>query len=530
MTDADGMRVSGIIDAVTDVVSVSVNGIPAESLDGAFSRWRTTADVPLAPGKNTLRVTATRSAGPALTLSGTVWRKPASTVGQLVPANLISFATVMSLFQQLQATGIAWDRTSRSWLISYEGQGSGLVAIDDSGAWIEPPAATPPPPLRACTGAMVDPASRPCRVAEGTFDGGAIVLVQLPDAGGDVASTERWQVRFFEPATETLSTWFDITVSGTLTSAAVDADGARLAVGIAGPFALEVYDLPGGAGPGSLMFGSGPMTDLFRAEAYDTAVMQDGHLLVQRGLFSVDPSTGIRRPVSPPTLGGFGPARLYPDPLTGEFIAVTAGGTFRLARDFSSSTRLGDSLGGVPASDFANRKMYAVGDGVINVLDVGTGALQSIPAASDSLQSVVACMVGLASASSHQGVLYLEAFANVPGPPPINSTCGCFKYDLVSGEVDPFVCTPQETRDGRLLSAGAGVSIVDPETGTETPFSRAPDHGRGFPIPVGIRSSLAVDPRRDRIWVSNVNSDISPEPQRYFVIDPFNGDRALVSD
>jgi hypothetical protein len=333
-----------------------------------------------------------------------------------------------------------------------------------------------------------------------------------------------------DPVARTVSDWFDIAVEGTLASASVDPDNGRLALGISGPFALLEYDLPGGAGPHPMASGSGPIAQLYRFEPYNTAVRHDGHLLVQRGLLSVDPNTGIRSGVPPPILDGNSSGPLYPDPLTGESIADTQNGIYLHASDFSSSRRLGDSVGRMAAYDFVSRKLYGVGDNVVNVLDVATGALQTIPSASDDLRKVASCFLAHTSVSNGQGALYLESATSGPIVPPA-SLCGCFKFEFATGNVTPFACIPDQTRDGRLLvSTENAVNVVDPDTGTPTPFSRAPDHGRGFPIPVAIRSSLAIDPRRDRIWVSVVYNDFGPLPQRYFVIDPFNGDRALVSD
>jgi hypothetical protein len=659
VTDADGIRVAGTVALGPDIVSITVNSMPAQSLEGTFARWRTTADVPLVDGRNDLTIVATQRRGASFSLTGTVWKMDESQLADLIPdtavpdqvtgaelaslarnslrdswlvytPQMISTLTSPGFWSQtpvddpgtdndvsvvVDANGTVYTGAFSTTIgepslnvTAYDANGERFIwgtrdrdpflfrfAVDldrsrilavrktptvalfaeplsnpDGG--ILPPAETvlsdathgtgpiPEPGsavivrdanhvyLPGCNGAMdVDLTTgnratwgtndRSCVIAEGQYQGKAIALARVSetnDAGR--AGVARWQVRSIDPSAKVVTPLFEIQPNGTLQSAAVDASDGRLGVVMTSPFSLQAYDFSDGhAAP--ITFGAGPTLVQNRNYPVSTFTTPDGLLFLMEPGLLVDPDTGVTTSAQFPALIEGTEAW---DPVAGALYVSATEGVYQVNPENGSSRRVGDALGyGAVAYDASSHSLYGLGS---QTMDTATGATRP-GLSSANLTNINGCGIETARVSPDGKSIRITSYPTAPGPVGNGSICGCMDYDIATGAVTRLensqaptsFCAAIFAPDGRLFQMNADeLDVVDPATRVATPFSRAPDHGRGFPLPnlnqLG-NYSIAPDPRRDRLWLTLIANEFTPGiPDYYFVIDPFNGDRVLVSD
>jgi hypothetical protein len=273
----------------------------------------------------------------------------------------------------------------------------------------------------------------------------------------------------------------------------------------------------------------GPVLTGFRDVPFTGAVLADGRLVVL-DLFTgatvlLDPATGQRRSLQLPT-----PGVISSDPSTGGIFVSNSDGLYRVDENFESASRIAvlNGIGGWFASDPSRNMAYGFSlDGII-ALDTATGQVHTIHVSAAFTSSYAGSLNNpmiLSSVSpDHNTVFYWSSGGHTGG--------GCFEFDLTTGDMSQYPeCQMLAAPDGRLVSLHieGEVYIVDPETTAATVFSSAPLHGRGFALIGGPANAFVADPRRDRWWVVTATYDPSG-PNRYFAIDPFSGDRVLVSD
>jgi hypothetical protein len=656
VTVADAIRVSGIVGARTDVVSVTVNSVPAASLEGPFARWRTTTDVPLSNGDNTLTIVATLTDGRTFALTGDIVKLPPTTTpDQLVPSYDVATATSVSIARDianevwtiltpnalstLRDSGIMTDAVGSigadEFFISFAPNGELITAADYLGdalvqspsvnlwdpQWttgtpirfaispdgargfaVQPapvalvafdatrqappssPLPPPPPPdaivisdathgtgpalvpgsaivvrdathvyLPGCNGAIdVDlitgnrtswgsPNDDSCVVAEGTFQGKAVALQHTPDdPDAGTSNAARWQVRLIDPAAQSVTPLFEFEPHAELQAAAIDAAGARIGVVTTNPFSFVTYDLPSGRAT-PLMPVPALVTNQFRDLAFNTYVTPSGKLLVSDDIV-VSPDTGARKLVPFTSAEGNQGAEAS-DPDTGLLYLSTAAGVYRVDPETHEATRLGDAMGYVLAYDPPRHTLYGLDNTTTYVMNTLTGTVQSAPNSSD-LMAVINCNPVIVRVSADGTHLNIASGGTSPGfipRPPF--TCGCEEYEVATGNVVSApnqqsgfwgYCESVEVPDGRLVQFnGDELDVLDRTTAARTPFSQAPNIGRGMPlVNQGGNWSVTPDPRRDRWWLSVIPQDSVAETTNnyYFMIDPYNGDRVLVSE
>jgi hypothetical protein len=268
----------------------------------------------------------------------------------------------------------------------------------------------------------------------------------------------------------------------------------------------------------------------------------------QSGSIVVDDETGAQEllPASlrttQPFVQIYGMPNAASDSDTGAIFASTDQGVYRVDADLGVTTRIGDGIGSVIAYDARTHTLYGI-DGVNGqknvAMDTTTGAVRALPPSTD-LTHVCPILQASVSGDGKYIDMYTSMTAPFP-PPPDNQFCNCVRFDLSTVRLTNLSvsgCPRTAVSDGRFVRfMNDGIDVVDPIAGTSMPFSQSPGHGRGFPFPNDPSQTWAIasEPRRDRWWLGLLPLGNAGGPgaigthDYFFVIDPYNGDRVLVS-